>query len=63
MAKPPQINNMLLAILAPTPQTSGERLLTYLYLIHLQQHSKVCSVVAETDSGVWERCHHGAASC
>lgn len=54
---------MLLAILAPTPQTSGERLLTYLYLIHLQQHSKVCSVVAETDSGVWERCHHGAASC
>lgn len=61
--KPPQISHMLCAVLAPTPQSSRERLLTYRHLVHLQQHREVCGVVAETDSGVWERSYHRAASC
>lgn len=61
--KPPQINHRLLAVLASSPQSGRERLLTYLHLIHLQQDSKICGVVAKTGSGVRERCHHRAASC
>lgn len=61
--KTPQINHRLLAGLASTPQTSRERLLAYLHLIHLQQHSKIRGVVAKTGSGVRERCYHRAAGC
>lgn len=61
--KPPQINHRLLAVLASSPQSGRERLLTYLHLVHLQQDSKICGVVAKTGSGVRERCHHRAASC